>query len=301
MRTQRTRVEYRPGQWLARTDLEAQAVTSSELLDLHQARVHDTWGIATGFDCTLDAVGLNLGPGIGLDALGRTILLAAPHHLLLPPSGNAVLVAAFAEHLHGDACVPGLPVEAPVVRWRMPDEVRAGLEVPLVALRRTAGAAPTLDRTVRKRAQKVIRPRIATGRVQRASVPVHGTYGSWTMAVSTAAGGLSSPSPVYFVTLDQHPWGDLANFGDTEPPPLELRLAQWVGPFIAVEGTGPTGFAVRVSGDLGDWHQGNYPEPGTNPVGLSWVGIDTTFIVPARWSVFGGTDLISFLNFGGFR
>lgn len=274
MRTDRTRVEYRAGQRLAGADLAAQADSSAELLALHQARQHDTWGIAFGFDSTIDGETLRVGPGLGIDASGRDLVQSEARYLSIPPVGTWVVVAAFVENLHRDECaLDALPVEAPALRWRRPAEVRYGTEIPIAAIRRS-GEGSALNPGVRKRAHSLVRPRIAAGRVQRNSTPVWGTYASWVMAVSTAASGLSSPSPVYLVTLDQHPWGDLANFADTKPPPSEQRLAAWVGPFVAVEWAGPTGFLVRVSGDLGTWRRGDLPEPGTNPVGLSWIGVD---------------------------
>lgn len=278
MRAQRIRVSYRPDQCLAAADIAAQSEAETELLALHQARVHDSWGILHGFGCTLgDDGGVSVAPGLGLDARGRLILLSRERRLPPPGAGGAVLVASYAERLTADGCsAGGLPAEEPVLRWRHAEAVRVGIELPLGRLRPDEGDG-SLDRGVRKVAHALVRPKVAAGRVLRSSLAVEGTYGNWTMWVPTTAGGLSSPAPAYFVSLDQHPWGELADFGSTEPPPVQQRLAEWVGPFVAVEAVAASGFRLRVSGRLGTWRQGDYPRPGTNPVGLSWVGIDTTF------------------------
>jgi|JI8StandDraft_1071087.scaffolds.fasta_scaffold09628_4 hypothetical protein len=299
MRTNRSRVEYRVGQCLSGADLAAQSATADELLALHNARLHQAWGIVTGYECSRDADVLVVAPGLGLDALGRTIVSSRPERVTVPAAGNAVLVAAYSEQPAVGGCDPGaMPLEAPRLRWLRPAEpVRVGLELPIVALRRS-GDRETLDLTVRKVAHALVRPKVAMGRVQRSASPVQGTYASWTMPVSTAAGGLTSPSPAYFVTLDQHPWGELANFGSNQPPPVTRRVAEWFGPFVAVESVATTSFTVRVSGRLGDW-QPQDPDPRTNPVGLSWIGIDTTYQPFDFWAFLGLGNLPAFLFFGG--
>lgn len=286
MRTDRTRVTYRPGQWLAGGDLTAESTAEAELLAVHQARVHDTWGVVHGFVCTVsDDGGLFIEPGLGFDALGRPLLLSKRAQVRPPREADALLVVSYADRLGTDGCRPGdLPVEQPVLRWRRPaGDARVGIELPL-ALLHVRADGDTVDLGVRKVAHALVRPKVATGRVQRSSAGVQGTYGNWTMWVPTSAGGLSSPSPAYFVALDQHPWGELADFGSTEPPPLQRRLAEWIGPFVAVEAVASSGFSLRVSGRLGNWNHGTYPPVTTNPVGLSWVGVDTTFqVFDHRW------------------
>src|SRR5262249_18657881 len=71
------RPTFRDGQRLASRDLGDLAARQSRLLALHTRFLHDTWGIAVGFELALADAGraVDLGPGYGVDEQGRGILL----------------------------------------------------------------------------------------------------------------------------------------------------------------------------------------------------------------------------------
>jgi hypothetical protein len=154
-------------------------------------------------------------------------------------------------------------------------------------------------------AHRLDRPKIATGRVLQTSVPVYGTYANWTMFVPTQTAGFVSPSPVFLVSLDAHPFGDTADLGLGAPsegndslPDLVTRLRDWVGPFVAIESKSDAGFWIRVSVITDStWARKN--SPSRNPVPVSWVGIETSDQGPFAWNYL--PFILSSPVIGGFR
>ncbi len=266
----------RAGQVLTAGDLEILGSYAAELLALHQARLHGVWGIVTGFECSLRDGLVQVAPGLALDAAGRFLVHPAITTHAVPeiPEGQTRLLVAALRPPDADCGTRGAGQALP--RWIAPGhEPSAGYDLSLMRLRRVADRAePTLDLGVRRVAHGLVRPKIATGRVPSASLPVTGSWSSWSMNVPTGLGGLTSVKPAYFVTLDQHPFGPAAGLGDPAVPPAADRLANWVGPFVSIESCETQSFTLRVSAFQPGW----FPRegPALNPVGFTWTGVDTS-------------------------
>jgi hypothetical protein len=176
------RVTYRRGQRLEARDLRDDQRRNARLRELHVRHLHDTWGIALGFDVTAvsnsasgaarNATGVLVGPGYAIDEHGRDLLLPEAVQPPLPAAqGRFVLTVAYREdmefqdpcafpvHCFGDG--PGLRTERVRFAWRTPDEVRFGPEVPVIQVTVADGAIMgTPDVRVRRYTQPLVRPHI---------------------------------------------------------------------------------------------------------------------------------------------
>jgi hypothetical protein len=304
------RVDFRPNQCLAGADLTQANRRASELLWLHAARGHDVWGVATGYACDLDVVTQTVvvHAGMALDSCGRQLITAEARVVALPAvpaDGSAYVVDLVARWAPtaalSDGCGQrGMTAERVDLRWELAGpatldpnppppysaRVRLGTDVPLARLTTaTAGAGARVDTGSRPVAHGLVRPKIATGRVLQSTQPLQPTdsYADWRIRVNTTAAGFAAAtSPVYLVALDAHPFGDTATLvlgksksgATTAPPNLETRMQSWVGPFVSIESKDGTGFTLRVvTATTDEWATGTTPP--TNPVAVSWAGIDT--------------------------
>jgi hypothetical protein len=299
------RIDFRPDQCLAGADLNQASRRTSELLWLHAARGHGVWGVASGYTCEFDVVSRSvvLGAGVALDRCGRQLINSADRVVAVPAvpaDGSSYVLDLIACWAHTSELTDGcgqrrMPAEQVDLRWELAGpasvdpqppppyspRVRLGTDVPLARLT-TATANARVDTGSRPVAHGLVRPKIATGRVLRSTVPVqaHDNYTDWRIRVNTTAAGFAAAaSPVYLVALDDHPFGDTATLtlGNTNagtPPNLETRMQSWVGPFVSIESKDGTGFTLRVVTATNDkWARGTSPQ--TNPVPVSWTGIDT--------------------------
>lgn len=308
------RVDYVPGQRLDRDDLTQASARTAALLDLHIARGHDVWGVATGYACGIVDDGVSIGTGVAIDIAGHQLINAQTRTVPLPPVPATIgafaagsvfdLVVCYDPRLATDCDRLGLPAERATVRWVLagpqPGDGRAGqvsgvpyaasmrlgMDVPLARLTVPAQGDPTLDLRSRPVAHGLVRPKIATGQIRQASTTVVGTYTNWTVWIDTTAAGFVSASPAYLVSLDAHPFGDTADLGlgsamgrralGTEPPPLATRMTSWGGPFVSIEAKGQQGLQLRVCGIADDdWARAQRPGRFANPVPISWVGVET--------------------------
>jgi hypothetical protein len=302
------RIDFRPDQCLAGADLNQASRRTSELLWLHAARGHGVWGVASGYTCEFDVVtrSVVLGAGVALDRCGRQLINSADRVVAVPavpadgPSYVLDLIARWADtsELTEGCGQRRMPAERVDLRWELagparvdPEppppyspRVRLGTDVPLARLTTaTANAAARVDTGSRPVAHGLVRPKIATGRVLQSTVPVQAndSYADWRIRVNTTAAGFAAAaSPVYLVALDAHPFGDTATLAvradapGVRPPDLAVRLQSWVGPFVSIESKDGTGFTLRVATATTDkWARGTTPQ--TNPVPVSWTGIDT--------------------------
>lgn len=149
------RVTYRNGQRLDARDLRDDHWGSTRFRRLHVQHLHETWGIALGFEVTqlndrrapvgTDGTAVVVGPGYAVDKLGRNLLLSESIQPALPKvSGRMVLTVGYREDSEFRAlsdlptlcCDDGLNPRQERVRfaWRRPEKVRFGPEVPLVQL-----------------------------------------------------------------------------------------------------------------------------------------------------------------------
>jgi hypothetical protein len=237
------RVTYRRGQRLDARDLRDDQRRDARLRELHVRHLHDTWGIALGFEVTSvsdsrsgasrEATGILVGPGYAIDERGRDLLLPESVRPALPSAdGRFVLMVAYREdkdfqdpsglpvHCFGD----GLDLRTERVRfaWRTPDEVRFGPEVPVVQITVANGAmngAP--DVRVRRYTQPFVRPHIDV----RVTDEGRSGWRDWVEGAPSAQQGLGLEldvdtseagflrTPFYFGALQ----GD---FGRGQDPPL---------------------------------------------------------------------------------
>lgn len=179
------RVTYRNGQRLDARDLRDDDLGDARFRQLHLRHLHDTWGIALGFEVMqlndrrekveTDGTAVLVGPGYAVDELGRDLLLPEPIQPPLPKlDGRVVLTAGYREDSEfrslsdlsmlcfDDGLNPRH--ERAGFAWRRPEEVRFGPEVPLVQLTIANGViAGPLDSRVRRYAQPFLRPHIGVG------------------------------------------------------------------------------------------------------------------------------------------
>jgi len=245
------RITYRDGQLLTALDLRDEQRRHDRLRRLHVRYLHDTWGIALGFD--VRKVGDNrtvvVGPGYAVDGIGRDILLAESLHITVPTILELTPVvltmryqedAAFRDRPDLAAlCLSGglnPRHERPLFAWRLPDEVRFGPEVPLVQVVVEAGVIQGgLDGRVRRYTQPLVRPYIGWGMTEPGRTGWH----QWDddlgleVVVDTSEMGFTRV-PYYFATLQ----GDFGNRAGEAPL---LRPDVWP------TGTHPTFF-------LGGWN-----------------------------------------------
>lgn len=320
MKPRLDRIDFRPDQCLDVGDLRQASQRSQQLLELHAARAHNVWGVATGYLCSLDQDTVAVGPGVAVDAQGHQLVNSGNVVLPAPASGESGqaqvfdLVARHAETsaLRRGCSLTGLPHERPALRWewagpprsaqddapRISRRVRLGTDVPIARLTTaTANSSAGIDTSQRPVAHGLVRPKIASGHVLQATVPVSGSYANWTMTVPTAVAGFVSDSPAYFVSLDAHPFGDSADLGFTSdapanaggPPDVVKRLG-WQGPFVAIESKGRSEFSIRVAtAAASDWANDTWHGPSTNPVSVSWLGVETPnqpFALTTDWMIF---------------
>src|SRR5712691_6747461 len=81
------RITYRDGQLLTALDLSDEQRRYDRLRRLHVRYLHDTWGIALGFEVhqAADNRAVVVGPGYAVDGTGRDISLAESIHITVPP------------------------------------------------------------------------------------------------------------------------------------------------------------------------------------------------------------------------
>ena len=226
------RVTYRNDQLLTALDLRDDLRYDARLRRPHTRCLHDTWGIALGFEVTqVDDRGkevkeggkaVAVGPGYALDGIGRDILLAENIHLTVP-HGNAleafVLTVSYQEDTAFRDCPDLASVclsggldprhERPNFAWRRPEDVRFGPEVPLVQIFVANGAIEVgLDFRVRRNARSLARPHFGWGSTEPGSTG----WVEWVsmrtilgleVEVDTSEAGFTKP-PYYFALLQGH-------------------------------------------------------------------------------------------------
>lgn len=265
------RIGYYQGQLLKARDLQDDVAYQARLRGLHVRAMHNTWGVALGFDVRRKGEALvEVGPGIAYDCHGREIvsvrtLIAAPPP---PPPGSQAdawwfdLVIGYLEGQDlaggmglGSSCF-GAGVspleERPAWRWvfvadaadasappplEAGEEVRLGEEVPLARFRISAeGAVSQPDFGPRRNAQGLVRPHIAGGQVE-GDLLFAADLHAWTTQVDTSAAGFSE-TPFYFARLA------IPRFLEPSlltPEWMEL-LRHLAGPLVAVRDPGREAF-----------------------------------------------------------
>ena len=214
------RVTYREGQRLTARDLLDDRARRMRLRQLHVRNLHETWGIATGFD--VQAAGpaaVAIGPGYALDYFARDLVLSAsiviPVPMVVGPEAF-VLVATFLQDCAFPTSVAGAAVclnaplhprrERPAFAWRTIAELELGAMVPIchVVVENDAIKGSVQTR-VRRYARRLVRPHVATGitDVDRSLWQEwwqRDIYNGYYQRVDTTDGGFTA-TPQYFARL----------------------------------------------------------------------------------------------------
>jgi hypothetical protein len=290
------RIDYRSDQRLDRCDLTQSSRRTRDLLDLHIARGHGVWGVASGLQCSVAKTGVVITAGIAIDMHGRQLVNIADRPVPAPSVSGAQAfdLVVRAGDAQQDPCDPcGMPIEGVDVRWvaagpvqddldepPLSNSIVLGLDVPLARLRTDENGKMQIDYWSRRVAHPIARPKIASGVVPQATAMITGSYANWTLPVPTASAGFpDASSPVYFVSLGAHPFGDTALLRATgpQPPGLATRLT-WGGPIVSIEFKSNTSFLIRVVTVTDDKWALDTSDGTTmrlNPVDVSWIGIET--------------------------
>ena len=261
------RVTYRDGQLLAAQDLRDDHRHALRRHALHTRYLHETWGIALGFELTVedDKRTLAIGPGHAIDALGRDILLARGGKVAVPhvadhPERFVLTLrhredAAFRDRRELDlVCLSsGLDLrnERPVFSWYRPGEVRFGIEVPLASVVVDDGLiCHGPDLRVRRTTRPLVRPHIGSGEteagrtgwqynIEDTASPDFGLF----VTVDTSAAGFTH-APLYFAQV----------IGDFSAPPRGRNLAEFgphaalsLGSQVYIAQSSQAGFTLRIT------------------------------------------------------
>jgi len=226
------RVTYRNGQRLDARDLRDDHRDEERLRRLHVRYLHDTWGIALGFEVRRPREGTAVVvlPGYAVDELGRDLLLPESIQPPLPKvDGRVMLTVGYREDsafralsdLSALCFDDGLNPrqERAGFAWRRPEDVRFGPEVPLVQLTMANGRiVGSLDSRVRRYTQPFLRPHMGVGVTEEGQSGwrdwVEGTVDArqelgLELKVNTSEAGFIR-TPLYFPLLQ----GDFSNAPD---------------------------------------------------------------------------------------
>jgi hypothetical protein len=216
------RVTYREGQRLTARDLKDDRDRKRRLRRLHLRNLHETWGIALGFE--VQAAGpsaVAVGPGYALDDDGRELVLSANVAIPVPSVTGPrtfVLAATFLEDCAFPSSAAGAGAclnaplhprrERPGFRWLAPNELEPGPMVPLchVVVQNKAIQGGVQTR-VRRYARRLVRPYIATGATDPDPGPWSDVWRDASLVlmervVSTVEAGFTG-TPQYFARLVQ--------------------------------------------------------------------------------------------------
>jgi hypothetical protein len=201
------RIRYYQDQLLTARDLQDDAAYEMNLHNLQIQAIHDTWGIALGFECELltDQITdqtthqkfLQVGPGLAYDYWGRAIVSASAMQIQLPeslPHISSGPICWFFDLIvrYGDWAslqTGDYPnEEGPLWRWSLAgkaivddpplaNDVQLGKEIPLVRLKiqlkfnqqQLPTFAFDLDFSLRRYVQPLVRPHIASGQIAAGS------------------------------------------------------------------------------------------------------------------------------------
>jgi hypothetical protein len=252
------RVRHYQGERLLAPDLQDEYDSAAWLRALHVVGLHDTWGIALGFDVSLVSAAQGssvlVQPGLAFDVCGRELVLGQAHAVPVPPrlfpgvkpEGPYDLVMSndgTRRRREMSPCTGEAGAAQLDFAWRRPGERRLGLEVPLASY--LSPDAP-LDLSVRRYARPLIRPHIAAG-----ITPPEQPWQIWTESASsdrspftlgvqtnvdTSAAGFVG-TPYYFASV-RFDLALLEGPGENLPPTYLL--------FSSIVWPSPTGFTFRL-------------------------------------------------------
>ena len=186
--------------------------------------------------------------------------------------------------------------EHPVWRWyyageaanpfappvEVADTIRLGEEIPLARFRLLAnGPVSEPDLTLRRNAQGLVRPHIASGRLEQGSMGISGSFWRWTATIDTA-GGFNTATPSYFVCLADHPLSPTAGFGALlNADQRQSLLQRALGPFVSVQNPTWTSLTLDVRMALPNMPEFQQAPSATMrsigltlPVAVNWLGLE---------------------------
>lgn len=256
------RITFFTGQRLTAPDLAELQRAHRELRWLHNRSLHG-WGIGIGLAVTGERgdSAVTVGPGYGVDCLGREIILTEPRPKTVPavaggpPGGEAVyyLVAAYqadadqkvAEQRPG-VCLPEGTVrlsEEPRIDWRQPDQLREGFELILAqAWVQNCRLSRPLSLAARRYARPSHQPYIAAGQTEVGKTAwmvwevADQIVGVFAHVDTKAARFRATPRYVAHIAGDRH-------LAETPWPPSQPLL---VLGFAGVVDATPQGFTLQV-------------------------------------------------------
>lgn len=261
------RFTFFPGQRLTATDLTELRRAHQELRQLHNRSLHN-WGIGVGLEVSGERgdSSVTIGPGYGVDCLGREIILTASRMKTVPavasgPGGGEALYYLVAEYLEDKdqkvmerrpgVCLPEGTVrlsEEPLIDWRRPDQLKEGLELILAqAWILNCQLSRDLALTARRYARPSQQPYIAAGQTRKGNT----IWAAWRDENNQAIGVLThvDTSPARFRTTPRymaHVAGERYLPGRAGPPPASLQPLLLVG-FTEIIDATPESFTVRVA------------------------------------------------------
>jgi hypothetical protein len=250
------RVTWRDGQLLTANDLQSDQTRNSRLWQLHTRHLHDTWGIATGFQVYADSgdSALQVGPGYAIDP-------------------DLAHLCAGADALQ----------ETPVFQWKSIDQVQLGLDVPLITVQVMKGQIQSSDTRVRRYVQKLTRPYIASGQTDQGNTQwkpnfnIPGGFVLYTTVVDTSSSGFNNV-PYYFPQL--HMWNEApAYIYGTTNGSTDTDFADYGGPDTYLTSPTATGFTFNLLRSVEEQRQyGTTPSQAQWTV--SWVGVEVAQCAP---------------------
>jgi hypothetical protein len=276
------RIRYYGDQLLKADDLQDDVAYEARMRELHVRTVHNTWGVALGFeiDVSEDGDAVLIGPGIAYNCSGRELISVRTLGIGLPapPTGSqadawwfdlvinyretADLLAGRSAHERclGTGISP--TEEQPTWCWyfagdvtaepppALAEDIRLGDQVPLARFKIAApldGGRMKLagkpDLSIRRNAQGLVRPHIAGGHFE-GTFQYEPQQRAASLWVDTKAGGFSQ-APRYFASLASHPL--LAETDADAPDPEYLAVLRLLlGPFLAIRAPSRDGFTLDV-------------------------------------------------------
>jgi hypothetical protein len=268
------RIRYFQHQKLTARDLEDSVTYETRMHGMHLRGLHDTWGIALGYEVSLSGERdrVIIGPGIAYDCHGRAIISSRVLQAELPPlpanfstktdrSRTLDLVISFRQgaglslgNYHCLSDGPSLAEERPDWRWvpvesidggatpDLAEGVRLGEEIPLARFvidEKTGISDP--DYSHRRSAQGLVRPHFGSGK-QREAFQFSESQLAFTVHIDTSAAGFTT-TPRYFANLESHPFLNALD----EDDPDQLQLLRFVqGPFLTIRNASTTGFDLDI-------------------------------------------------------
>lgn len=229
---------------------------------VHNALVHRVYGVALGFECRLwTGNRVLVGPGVGYDAGGRTLVSSSTVVVPQPPAGTLWELRA---SLEARSTCP----DRVDLRWSRPGDRSARDEapgLPLTRFVRAAGAPELID--ARRWTRRIARPHIVSGRVTglaRFAGNPKDLRHHHELSVPTDAAGFAT-TPLYLARVREDPSKD--------PDPSRVRDARHAtrGPFVEIRDATPKRFVAGLR--WFGWRTPSGQPPPEVEVGLDWVGV----------------------------